>query len=174
MTPPVPVWRTRLPAFATSFAVTQGPHYAARLSTAAKQYQHRGRHGAVMSVAKSRKPATDCFRLAPSDFAFLWEECKRCFFLKAHRKLYRPRAPFPSIFGTIDLAMKLHLRGLPTHELLPAMPKGVFLCENDDAWVECKPISPKGYETSVYIRGMVRVTFLLLYDLMLTQQRSIV
>lgn len=108
-----------------------------------------------MSVAKGRELKAQTFRLSPSDFAFLWEECKRCFYLKAHKKMYRPRAPFPSIFGTIDLAMKLHLRGLPTHELLPDMPKGTFLCENQDAWVECKPFSPPGHQKSVFIRGMV-------------------
>ncbi len=113
------------------------------------------RRGSRMSVAKRQTTKEQTFRLSPSDFAFLWEECKRCFYLKAHKKMYRPRAPFPSIFGTIDLAMKLHLRGLPTHELLPDMPKGTFLCENEDAWVECKPFSPPGHQKSVFIRGMV-------------------
>lgn len=108
-----------------------------------------------MTVAKKQEVAAQNFRLAPSDFAFLWEECKRCFYLKVHKKLYRPRAPFPSIFNTIDLAMKLHLRGLPTNELLPEMPKGVFLCENEDAWVEGKPIQLPGRKNTVFIRGMV-------------------
>lgn len=96
------------------------------------------------------------FRLAPSDFAFLWNECKRCFYFKAHKKLYRPRAPFPSIFGTIDSGMKTHFRGLPTQKLIPEMKPGTFLCEENDAWVECKPITPPGHSQSVYIRGMVR------------------
>lgn len=96
------------------------------------------------------------FRLAPSDFAFLWNECKRCFYLKAHKKLYRPRAPFPSIFGVIDLGMKRHFRGLPTQGVIPEMKPGTFLCEDTDAWVECKPITPPGHTDSVYIRGMVR------------------
>lgn len=147
-----------LPAFGSSFTGRTAAQYAASSTSATRLRQPRSTRTASMSVARKRKSATDCFRLAPSDFAFLWEECKRCFYLKAHKKLYRPRAPFPSIFGTIDLAMKLHLRGLPTHELLPKMPKGVFLCENDDAWVECKPILPPGYEKSVYIRGMVSAT----------------
>lgn len=96
------------------------------------------------------------FRLAPSDFAFLWEECKRCFYLKAHGQLYRPRAPFPSIFGTIDVAMKRHFQGLRTTSILPDMPPGVFLCEEEDAWVESLPISVPNHSASVYVRGMVR------------------
>jgi PD-(D/E)XK nuclease superfamily len=94
-------------------------------------------------------------RLAPSDFAFLWEECRRCFYLKAQKQLYRPRAPFPSIFSAIDLAMKRHLRGLRTTDVLPEMKPGVFLCEDDDAWVECAPIVPPGCTRPVFIRGML-------------------
>ena len=98
---------------------------------------------------------TDSFRVAPSDFAFLWEECKRCFYLKVHKKLSRPRAPFPSVFGTIDLSMKRCLRGLTTTDVIPCMPRGTFLCEDNDAWVECKPVVPPGRDRGVYIRGMV-------------------
>jgi hypothetical protein len=114
----------------------------------------RANGGKVSSRNKS--PAS--FKLAPSDFAFLYEECKSCFYKKAHKTLFRPRAPFPSIFGTIDLEMKRHLRGLRTTDVLPDMKPGVFLCEDDDAWVECTPITPPGRSSSVYIRGMVRCT----------------
>lgn len=107
------------------------------------------------NLRMSSTTETKSFRLAPSDFAFLWEECKRCFYLKAHKKLFRPRAPFPTIFGAIDLSMKKHLRGLPTQQLLPQMRKGTFLCEDNDAWVECTPFTPPGRDTSIYIRGMV-------------------
>lgn len=111
---------------------------------------------ASISTSTSPRPIPSTFRLAPSDFAFLWEECKRCFYLKAHGQLYRPRAPFPSIFGAIDIAMKRHFRGLRTTSILPDMPPGVFLCEEDDAWVESLPITVPNHSTSVYIRGMVR------------------
>ncbi|GAB0496145.1 hypothetical protein MMPV_007455 [Pyropia vietnamensis] len=93
------------------------------------------------------------FRLAPSDFAFLWDSCARCFYLKAHGMLYRPRAPFPSVFGTIDLEMKRYFRGRLTGEVLPAMPPGEFLCEDEDAWVESVPLSVPGHSSTVYIRG---------------------
>lgn len=106
----------------------------------------------VSSDDSSRLPPV---RLAPSDFAFLWEECQRCFYLKAHKQLWRPRAPFPSIFNAIDLAMKRHLRGLRTTDVLPEMKPGIFLCEDDDAWVECAPIMPPGAKRSVYVRGML-------------------
>ena len=46
--------------------------------------------------------STKNWKLSPSDFAFLWEECKRCFYLKVARGFYRPRTPFPGIFSVID------------------------------------------------------------------------
>ena len=42
------------------------------------------------------------WKLSPSDFAFLYEECSRCFYLKIARDYQRPRGPFPKIFTIID------------------------------------------------------------------------
>src|SRR5580698_8346615 len=49
--------------------------------------------------------------LAPSDFAFLWDECPRCFYNKVVLNRGRPRSPFPNVFGAIDRAMKLFFLG---------------------------------------------------------------
>ena len=46
------------------------------------------------------------YTLSPSDLTFLWDECKRCFYLKVRENFRRPSAPFPSIFGLIDRLMK--------------------------------------------------------------------
>lgn len=124
----------------------------------ASLYRHARRGNTVALRTSDHVAVGGAFRLAPSDFAFLWEECRRCFYLKAHKTLYRPRAPFPSIFGSIDLAMKRHLRGLRTTDVIPDMPPGIFLCEDNDAWVECRPIVPPRHERSVYIRGMVSIS----------------
>ena len=32
-------------------------------------------------------------RLSPSDFAFLWEQCKRCFYLKVVHGIRQPSMP---------------------------------------------------------------------------------
>jgi hypothetical protein len=37
--------------------------------------------------------------LSPSDFAFLWEECKRCFYLKIVSGFRRPGGPMPKILN---------------------------------------------------------------------------
>lgn len=148
------VWEQ--PAFVRCFApvARKYNHHCGDRYSHSRPPKWTARAGAPIPTSSVEKKSP-VFRLAPSDFAFLWEECKRCFYLKAHGQLYRPRAPFPSIFGTIDVAMKRHFRGLHTTSVLPDMPPGVFLCEEEDAWVESLPITVPNHSASVYIRGMV-------------------
>lgn len=96
-------------------------------------------------------PGGEAFKLSPSDFAFLWEECKRCFYLKVRGILPRPRTAMPRIFTSIDTAMKEHFEGVRTEEIDGRMPPGVV--EFSDRWVESLPISLPGWKSSCFIRG---------------------
>ncbi|OSX75008.1 hypothetical protein BU14_0258s0013 [Porphyra umbilicalis] len=49
--------------------------------------------------------------------------------------------------------MKRYYRGRSTGAVLPAMPRGEFLCEDDDASVESVPLSVPGHASTVYFRG---------------------
>jgi hypothetical protein len=89
--------------------------------------------------------------LAPSDFAFLWDECPRCFYLKVVRKEERPRRPFPKVFGTIDRAMKSFYLGQRTDTLDIAMPAGVI--GQADRWVKSAGLSIPGSPVVNEIRG---------------------
>lgn len=65
-------------------------------------------------------------RLAPSSFAYLWRECKRCYWLEIYG-YPRPRAPFPSIFSKIDSIMKTQHDGKRTEELkIEGLAPGTF------------------------------------------------
>lgn len=46
------------------------------------------------------------WKLSSSDFAFHWEECKRCFYLKIVKGFQRPRPTMPKIFNMIGSEMK--------------------------------------------------------------------
>jgi hypothetical protein len=89
--------------------------------------------------------------LAPSDFAFLWDECPRCFYLKVVRKEARPRTPFPKVFGTIDRAMKSHYLGQRTDTLDLNMPQGVL--SQADRWVKSAGLTLPGSPVISEIRG---------------------
>lgn len=91
------------------------------------------------------------FKLSPSDFAFLWEDCKRCFYLKISAGFRRPPGPFPRIFGTIDNAMKDCFMKKRTEEIVAAMPPGVVAFGEE--WVESTPIEVPGRDSTCFIRG---------------------
>lgn len=104
--------------------------------------QHRA-DGAV-----STQPAR---KLAPSDFAFLWDECRRCFYLKVALGIDRPRTPMPSIFSVIDSKMKGFFQGRRTEEVAPMLAPGSFA--HFGRWVESAPIRPPGAARMLYVRG---------------------
>lgn len=91
------------------------------------------------------------WKLSPSDFAFLWEECKRCFYLKVRKGIAQPRAPMPGIFSTIDSRMKAALRSQATREILPELPAGRF--GFSDRVVHSRSIVPPGRSLGCYVYG---------------------
>lgn len=91
------------------------------------------------------------WKLSPSDFAFLWEECPRCFYLKVALNQHRPRSLMPAIFNVIDEQMKRHFAGRRVEEVIAGLAPGVFRC--DEQWVESLPISVPGRASTCYIRG---------------------
>jgi len=91
------------------------------------------------------------WKLSPSDFAFLWEECTRCFYLKVAMGFRRPRTPMPKVFNRIDSIMKEHFKGKNSAAISPALPPGVV--EHAERWVESRPISLPGRSSTCFIRG---------------------
>ena len=71
------------------------------------------------------------WKLSPSDLTFLWEECKRCFYLKVVREISRPFI-MPKIFNKIDSIMNQYFFGKNTTEINPVLPPGTVLSGN---WV---------------------------------------
>jgi hypothetical protein len=91
------------------------------------------------------------WKLSPSDFAFLWQECKRCFYLKVALNQQRPRSVMPKIFTVIDEEMKRHFAGRRANEAVPGLPPGTFRFDVD--WVESLPIRAPGHSSTCFIRG---------------------
>ncbi|MBC5825007.1 MAG: PD-(D/E)XK nuclease family protein [Candidatus Eremiobacteraeota bacterium] len=89
--------------------------------------------------------------LSPSDFAFLWEECKRCFYLKVVSRFYRPRPPMPKIFSSIDAQMSSCVAGRRTETIAAGMQPGTV--EFGEQFVESATISLPNHTTTCSIRG---------------------
>jgi len=97
----------------------------------------------------------DPWMLSPSDFAFLWDDCRRCFYRKVACRQPRLRMPFPSVFGKIDRAMKDHYLGERAETVAAGMPEGVI--GGGDRWVKSAPFVIPGCSRTVVIRGRVDV-----------------
>jgi hypothetical protein len=90
-------------------------------------------------------------KLSPSDFAFLWEQCKRCFYLKVIHRLRQPSMPMAKIFKRIEALQMEFYEGKPATEVSADLPAGVIRC--GERWVESEVIQPPGREAGCYILG---------------------
>lgn len=90
-------------------------------------------------------------KLLPSDFAFLWEECKSCFYRKVRQGIARPSVPMAKIFRVIDTKMGEAYGGVRTETLGLGIPKGEIL--EQQQFVQSATISLPGHELTCYILG---------------------
>lgn len=81
-------------------------------------------------------------KLSPSDFAFLWEGCKRCFYLKVVHGIRPPSMPMAAIFKKLEGLQMQYYDGRRTTEVLPGLPPGVIRCGERE--VESEPLEADG------------------------------
>ncbi len=91
-------------------------------------------------------------KLSPSQLTFLYDECKRCFYLTVMRGFKRPSTPMPKIFTKIDLAMKNYFMGRACGEISDELPAGrMFMASR---WVESAPMVFPNHSLQPYFRGV--------------------
>lgn len=95
------------------------------------------------------------YKLSPSDFAYLYGECKHCYYLKVRRGIWRPTGVFPAVFGAINTKLQGNMVGHDLKELSPLLPAGIV--ESQEKFVQSAVIPGTG----VYIYGR--------YDLLVRQ-----
>lgn len=77
--------------------------------------------------------------ISPSDLSYFWSDSKVGFFDKYVLKILRPKQAFPSVFNTIDLAMKDCFDKKKSTEFLENIPEGEFV--HDEIYVKSKQIT---------------------------------
>jgi len=95
-------------------------------------------------------------KLSPSDFAYLYEECKCCYYLKVKHGIYRPSSPFPGVFTALNTRLQSALIGQDLRLLSKYLPEGIV--ESQEGFVESKIIPG----TNIFIKGK--------YDLLVKQK----
>jgi hypothetical protein len=91
------------------------------------------------------------FKLSPSDLTFLYEGCKRCFYLKMISGISQPSIPLPSIFSQIAGLLKDYYDGKHTSELHIALPPGIV--SYGEQWVRSEVIRLPNHSATCYISG---------------------
>lgn len=87
------------------------------------------------------------WKLSPSDFAYLYQDCKLCYCLKIKHGISLPSMPMPGVFSTMNSLLQGNVVGKNLREISPALPDGVVV--KQEGYVKSTPI--KG--TSVYVGG---------------------
>jgi len=65
------------------------------------------------------------YKLSPSDFGYLWVECKHCYYQKVKNGIYAPGI-FPSMFGRINKLLQDSIMGKNLNEIHPSLPSGII------------------------------------------------
>ena len=95
-------------------------------------------------------------KLSPSDFAYLYEECKLCYWLKVKHDIYQPSMPMPGVFSAINTRIQSTLLNHNLQTLSKELPE--CKVEIQEGWVESIPV----HGTNVYFKGK--------YDLLARQK----
>lgn len=90
---------------------------------------------------------TQKYKLSPSDFAYLYEECKCCYYLKIKHGIQRPQLAFPGVFSALNTRLQGTLVGKNLKELSELLPEG--LVESQEGFVESEPV----VGTNLFIKG---------------------
>lgn len=84
------------------------------------------------------------FKLSPSDFKYLWEECPHCFYRKVHYNIRQPSIGIPSIFTRMSGMLQKSIRGQNLQDFVPDAPSGKFIL--DEGFLKSQPLpSEKSY-----------------------------
>jgi len=95
------------------------------------------------------------YNLSPSELTFLYEECKRCFYLKKVHNIAQPSMPFPAIFSKIAGLLYGYYNGKRTEDLHPGLPPGTV--KYGEKWVKSQNIHLHGHSDTCFIKGRVDV-----------------
>ena len=78
------------------------------------------------------------YKLSPSDFAYLYQDCKHCYYLKVKKGLDKPRSIMPGVFSAINGLIQGNLIGKNLKSLSSDLP-------------DCIVVKQEGFITSTVI-----------------------
>lgn len=86
-------------------------------------------------------------KLSPSDFAYLYEECKLCYWLKINHNIKQPSMPMPGVFSAMNTRIQGSLIGKNLQTISPDLPDAIV--ESQEGWVESVQVP----DSNIFIKG---------------------
>ena len=80
------------------------------------------------------------YKLSPSDFRYLWEDCKHCFYLKVKSGINLPSIGIPGIFMKMNSMLQASIQGKSLKDINPDLPSGII--EVKEGYLKSMPIPP--------------------------------
>lgn len=90
---------------------------------------------------------SNIYKLSPSDFAYLYEECKLCYVLKVKHGITQPSMPMPGVFSAINTRLQGSVVCKNLKSISSTLPDGKVI--KQEGWIDSVVIP----ETSVFIKG---------------------
>lgn len=80
------------------------------------------------------------FKLSPSDFRYLYEDCKHCYYQKVKRGITLPTIGLPGVFSKMNALLQTAILGMDLREINSKLPAGKV--EIKEGFLRSKPIPP--------------------------------
>jgi len=81
------------------------------------------------------------YKLSPSDFGYLWQDCKHCFYQKVKKGIYLPSIGMPGVFSKMNSLLQTSIMGMNLKEVNSELPEGTI--EVKEGFLRSMPIPPK-------------------------------
>lgn len=80
------------------------------------------------------------FKLSPSDFKYLYEDCKHCYWQKVNKAITLPSIGMPGVFSKMNSLLQNAIVGMDLKEINSELPSGKV--EVKEGFLKSKPIPP--------------------------------
>lgn len=80
------------------------------------------------------------YKLSPSDFRYLWEDCKHCFYQKVKYGILLPTIGLPGVFNKMTSMLQSSIQGRNLKEINSQLPSGII--EVKEGYLRSVPIPP--------------------------------
>lgn len=80
------------------------------------------------------------YKLSPSDFKYLWEDCKHCYYQKVKFGINLPSIGIPGVFSKMNSLLQNSIQGMNLKDINSDLPSGII--EIKEGFLKSAPIPP--------------------------------